>query len=70
MENIDEKCPLEGAKTVRKNVELPKEIPPVRKFNFHLLVKLTVLQGQYTVLADVYTDDDEPITCLEASVKF
>ena len=70
MKNIDEECPLEGAKTVTKNVELPKEIPPVRKCDFQLLVKLTVLQGQYTVLADVYTEGNEKITCLEASVKF
>ena len=70
MKNIDEECPLEGAKTVTKNVELPKEIPPVRKYNSHLRVKLTALQGQYTVLADVYTEDNEKITCLEASVKF
>jgi hypothetical protein len=26
------------------------------------------LQGKYTVLADVYTADDKPITCLTASV--
>ena len=27
-------------------------------------------QGKYTVLADVYTKDDEPITCLTAQVVF
>lgn len=27
-------------------------------------------QGKYTVLADVYTKDDEPITCLTATVVF
>lgn len=27
-------------------------------------------QGKYTVLADVYTKDDKPITCLTATVVF
>lgn len=27
-------------------------------------------QGKYTVFADVYTADDEPITCLTATVVF
>lgn len=27
-------------------------------------------QGKYTVLADVYTKDDEKITCLKAQVQF
>ena len=31
MKNVDEECPLEGAKTVLKDVQLPKEIPPVCK---------------------------------------
>lgn len=31
MKNIDEPCPLEGVKSVTKDVELPKEIPPVWK---------------------------------------
>lgn len=30
MKNIDEECPLEGEKTITKNVDLPKQIPPVR----------------------------------------
>jgi len=54
MKNVDEECPLSGAKTITKNVDLPKEIPP----------------GKYTVLADVYTKDDVQITCLTAHVKF
>jgi len=29
MNNIDEKCPLSGEKVVTKDVDLPKEIPPV-----------------------------------------
>lgn len=28
------------------------------------------IQGKYTVLADVYTQDDKPITCLTATVVF
>lgn len=31
MKNVDEECPLSGAKTITKNVDLPKEIPPVRR---------------------------------------
>ena len=30
MKNVDEKCPLKGVKTITKDVDLPKEIPPVR----------------------------------------
>lgn len=52
--NVDEECPLIGDKTITKDVNLPKEIPP----------------GRYSVLADVYTKDNVKITCLTASVKF
>ncbi|KAK5998314.1 Phosphatidylglycerol/phosphatidylinositol transfer protein [Cladobotryum mycophilum] len=53
--NIDLKCPLEaGNLTVSHTVTLPREIPPA-KFN---------------VVADVYTTDDAPITCLTANVDF
>lgn len=27
--NVDEECPLIGDKTITKDVDLPKEIPPV-----------------------------------------
>ncbi|KAL8780486.1 MAG: hypothetical protein Q9213_006446 [Squamulea squamosa] len=54
MKEVDESCPLEGAKDFTKDVTLPKEIP----------------RGSYTVLADVYTKDDEQITCLKATVHF
>ena len=30
MKNVDEECPLSGEKTIKKEVDLPKEIPPVR----------------------------------------
>ncbi len=30
MKNVDEECPLEGEKVIKKDVELPKEIPAVR----------------------------------------
>ncbi|KAJ6088802.1 MD-2-related lipid-recognition [Penicillium sp. IBT 16267x] len=50
--NVDLKCPLEKGKMVlTKEVELPKQIPP----------------GKYSVLADVYNDDDKQVTCLEAN---
>ena len=29
MSNVDEECPLSGEKTITKDVELPKTIPPV-----------------------------------------
>ncbi|POR39469.1 Phosphatidylglycerol/phosphatidylinositol transfer protein [Tolypocladium paradoxum] len=53
--NVDLKCPVEaGDMEITKKVDLPKEIPP----------------GKYTVMADVYTVDDEHITCLTATVTF
>ncbi|KAM3508716.1 hypothetical protein MY10362_000997 [Beauveria mimosiformis] len=53
--NVDLKCPVKaGDQTIEKTVELPAEIPP----------------GTYTVIADVYNDDDTPITCLTATVTF
>ncbi|KAF2727737.1 hypothetical protein EJ04DRAFT_517075 [Polyplosphaeria fusca] len=51
----DLKCPLEkGEMTLTKDVDLPSQIPP----------------GKYTVLADVYNDDGDKITCLTAHVEF
>ncbi|ROW14550.1 hypothetical protein VPNG_03223 [Cytospora leucostoma] len=53
--NVDIECPIEkGDITITKTVELPQEIP----------------KGKYTVLADVYTKDDKPVTCLTAQVIF
>lgn len=53
--NVDLECPIEdGQLEVVKSVDLPSAIPP----------------GTYNVMADVYTLDDEPITCLTASVAF
>ncbi|KAL8812773.1 MAG: hypothetical protein Q9200_000782 [Gallowayella weberi] len=54
MKQVDESCPLQGPKHFTKDVTLPKEIP----------------RGSYTVLADVYTKDNEKITCLKATVHF
>ncbi|KAL1976772.1 hypothetical protein VTN31DRAFT_3054 [Thermomyces dupontii] len=49
--NVDISCPLEKGKlTFTKQVDLPKEIPP----------------GKYSVIADAYTKDKQPITCLQA----
>jgi hypothetical protein len=31
---------------------------------------LTILQGQYTVLADVFTEAGDKITCLTAKIAF
>lgn len=55
MKNVELECPIEKGKiSITKSVDLPKEIPP----------------GKYTVLADVFSKDDEHITCLTASVVF
>jgi hypothetical protein len=54
-ENVDLKCPIKKGKTTfKKDVAIPNEVPP----------------GTYTVFADAYTKDDEPIVCLEATVTF
>ncbi|KAJ5547980.1 Phosphatidylglycerol/phosphatidylinositol transfer protein [Penicillium frequentans] len=50
--NVDLQCPLkEGKMVLTKEVELPKQIPP----------------GKYSVMADVYNEDDTQVTCLEAN---
>ncbi|PLB47954.1 ML domain protein [Aspergillus steynii IBT 23096] len=50
--NVDLKCPLEeGEMSLVKQVELPSHIPP----------------GKYSVHADVFTKDEERITCLDAT---
>jgi hypothetical protein len=55
IKNVDLECPVKpGEIEVTKSVDLPKEIPP----------------GKYTVLADVYSDKGEKITCLTATVNF
>lgn len=53
--NVDLECPIkDGNLEIIKSVDIPNEIPP----------------GKYTVLADVYSVDDLPITCLTATVAF
>ena len=55
VKNVNLECPIKpGNLVLGKTVELPGEIPP----------------GTYNVKADVYTADDEKITCLTASVSF
>lgn len=55
IKNVDLECPIEkGDIAIVKSIDLPKEIPP----------------GKYTVNADVYSKDDEHITCLTATVVF
>lgn len=55
IKNVDLECPIEKGKlSIVKSIDLPKEIPP----------------GKYTVQADVYSVDDEHITCLTATVTF
>lgn len=74
IENVDLSCPLDkGEMTLSKDVDLPKEIPPVR-FDDSTTLLVTedanVLQGTYTVLADVFTKDGDKITCLTAKIAF
>lgn len=72
IKNVDMECPIKKGKTViTKDVELPTEIPNVgRSLYLDERALLTHLQGKYTVLADVYTEDDRKITCLTAQVTF
>jgi len=49
--NVDLECPLEeGPMKLTKDVKIPKEVP----------------HGKYTVMADVYTEEGEKVTCLNA----
>ena len=79
MEEVDKDCPLKGDQEIRKEVDIPKEIPPVwthsHPSQVYPLLALwdqasNVLQGTYTVLADVYSKDNKRITCLEATTHF
>ena len=77
IENVDLKCPLEKGKMVlTKQVDLPKQIPPVnsprsRQCTCIIQEMLTDFsQGHYSVLADVYTEDNRKVTCLKAEVDF
>ena len=85
MKNIDKECPLEeGEITITRDVELPQQIPPVSHPPFlfvvcllhslssveQMLINNFVTQGTFNVEADVYTKDDEKITCLQATINF
>ncbi|ORX48849.1 hypothetical protein DM01DRAFT_1409743 [Hesseltinella vesiculosa] len=55
IKSLDENCPLEeGELTFQKDVDLPKEIPG----------------GKYTVEAEVFTVNDERVTCLHGITTF
>ena len=55
VKEVDLNCPLKkGDLELGKQVNIPKEVPP----------------GKYTVLADVFTKDQDKITCLNAQVQF
>lgn len=77
--NVDLECPVKkGPIKITKDVELPKEIPPVRLRSTLVMLerRLTMDQGKYTVYAEAVTKDKadgskgDPITCLEATVQF
>jgi hypothetical protein len=53
--NVDLSCPLKkGPMSFTKSVNIPAQVPT----------------GKYTVIADVYTVDEEKVTCLESVVFF
>jgi len=53
--NVDLSCPLKkGPMNATKEVAIPKQVP----------------KGKYTVTADVMTQDEEKVTCLNAVVFF
>lgn len=70
--NVDLSCPIKkGKTTITKDVELPKEIPPVSFKPLQDYVDANPIpQGKYTVFADAYTKDKKKIICLEATVQF
>ena len=73
MKEVDESCPLGGAKDFTKDVTLPKEIPSVSGNAITgrgATGTNRLLQGTYTVLADVYTKEAKQVTCLKATVHF
>ncbi|KAF8450106.1 ML domain-containing protein [Terfezia claveryi] len=52
---VDLECPVKAGELVlTKEIDLPKAIPP----------------GKYHAMADVYTKDDKPITCITADIYF
>jgi len=53
--NVDLTCPLKkGPMNLTKEVEIPRQVP----------------KGKYTVMADVYTEDNEKVTCMESVIFF
>ena len=55
LESIGRECPIEkGNTTFTRNVTLPEQIP----------------KATYLVLADVYNEDEDKITCMKATIDF
>lgn len=55
LESVDESCPVQkGNLTFTRNVTLPEQIP----------------KATYLVRADVFDQDEEEVTCVEATVAF
>lgn len=55
LESVDEECPVKkGNLTFTRNVTLPEQIP----------------KATYLVKADVFDQNEEEVTCVEASVAF
>lgn len=74
VKNVDLECPInKGVLSITKEVELPREIPPVHETARRVTDGVDTnkcSQGRYNVFADVYTKEDKPITCLTAQVVF
>lgn len=73
LEKVDEPCTVKkGPHVIMKEIEIPKEIPPVSSINvvWHCIHMANTRQGKYSVNAAAFTKDDEKITCLDAVVHF
>lgn len=71
IKNVGMECPLqEGKMVLTKQVDLPKQIPPVCSiWSSQALASpnIRVFQGKYSVLADVYDKNQKQVTCLKAN---
>ncbi len=75
---IDLNCPLKkGPMKLTKDVDLPQQIPPVCCIQLDKGgseegqgTEANTTQGKYTVSANVFTSEDEPVTCLTTTIQF
>jgi len=69
---VELECPIKkGEVKIQKVVELPSQIPPVHFPTPNFIEwRLICVKGKYQVTANVFTANDELITCLTATVFF